>query len=49
MQLKEFAKRQATNAPIQGSCADLIKNSYGKYRQRIRKKQLKTRLNNANS
>ncbi len=44
MQLREFARRQATNAPIQGSCADLIKIAMVNIDKELLKKGLKAKL-----
>ncbi len=44
IQLREFARRQAANAPIQGSCADLIKIAMVNIDKELVKKGLKTKL-----
>jgi len=44
IQLQEFARRQATNAPIQGSCADLIKVAMINIDRELVEKGLKTKL-----
>ena len=44
LQLREFARRQAINAPIQGSCADLIKIAMVNIDKKLVKKGLKTKL-----
>jgi len=44
IQLREFAKRQAINAPIQGSCADLIKIAMVNIEREFNKRGLKTKL-----
>jgi DNA polymerase-1 len=44
LQLREFARRQAVNAPIQGSCADLIKVAMVNIQRRLRQESLKTKL-----
>ncbi len=42
--LKEFAKRQAVNAPIQGSCADIIKLAMVKIHREIAKAGIPAKL-----
>ena len=42
--LREFARRQAINAPIQGSCADLIKIAMVRIYSQLQEKALKTKL-----
>ncbi len=42
--LKEFAKRQAVNAPIQGSCADIIKLAMVKINREISNAGIKAKL-----
>ncbi|NQT28879.1 MAG: DNA polymerase I, partial [Candidatus Omnitrophica bacterium] len=44
LQLREFSRRQATNAPIQGSCADLIKIAMVNIDKELVEKGLKTKL-----
>ncbi len=44
VQLREFARRQAINAPIQGSCADLIKVAMVKIYNELKKSKSKTKL-----
>ncbi|MFH1519700.1 MAG: DNA polymerase I [Candidatus Omnitrophota bacterium] len=44
LQLREFARRQAVNAPIQGSCADLIKVAMVRIDKELAKRGLKTKL-----
>ncbi|MDD3296676.1 MAG: DNA polymerase I [Candidatus Omnitrophica bacterium] len=44
LQLREFSRRQAVNAPIQGSCADLIKVAMVDIQRRLWKDNLKTKL-----
>lgn len=44
VQLREFARRQAVNAPIQGSCADLIKVAMVNIDRELAAKRLKTKL-----
>lgn len=43
-QLRDFAKRQAVNAPIQGSCADIIKLAMVKIDKQIKKTNIKAKL-----
>ncbi len=42
--LQEFAKRQAVNAPIQGSCADIIKLAMIKINEGIETKKINAKL-----
>ena len=44
MQLREFARRQAINAPIQGSCADLIKIAMVEIFKELKTGNFKTKL-----
>jgi len=44
VQLREFARRQAINAPIQGSCADLIKAAMVRINNELKQKKLRTKL-----
>ncbi len=44
IQLREFSRRQATNAPIQGSCADLIKVAMVNIDKELVEKGLETKL-----
>jgi DNA polymerase-1 len=44
LQLREFARRQAINAPIQGSCADLIKVAMVSIGRELTKRGLKSKL-----
>ncbi|MBD3264252.1 MAG: DNA polymerase I [Candidatus Omnitrophica bacterium] len=44
IQSREFARRQAVNTPIQGSCADLIKLAMVKIYNELKKLNLKTKL-----
>jgi len=44
LQLREFARRQAMNAPIQGSCADLIKIAMVNIDRDFNSRRLKTKL-----
>jgi DNA polymerase I len=43
-QSREFARRQAINTPIQGSCADLIKIAMVRIYQQLQKRGLKTKM-----
>ena len=43
-QLREFARRQAINTPIQGSCADLIKMAMVRIYQEFKRRNLKSKL-----
>ena len=43
-QTREFAKRAAMNAPIQGTAADLIKMAMNKVRDRIKKEGLSSKM-----
>ena len=43
-QVREFAKRAAMNAPIQGSAADLIKMAMIKVEKALRDNNLKTKM-----
>ena len=43
-QAREFAKRAAMNAPIQGSAADLIKISMIKVHEALKKNNLKSKI-----
>ena len=42
--IRDFARRQAVNAPIQGSCADLIKVAMLRIYNEFREKNLKARI-----
>ncbi|UCG35685.1 MAG: DNA polymerase I [Candidatus Omnitrophota bacterium] len=44
MQLREFARRQAINTPIQGSCADLIKVAMVNIHRELKKRELKAKM-----
>lgn len=44
LQLREFAFRQAINAPIQGSCADIIKLAMIRIYDELKKKKLQAKL-----
>jgi DNA polymerase-1 len=44
VQLREFSRRQATNAPIQGSCADLIKIAMVRIYKELEEKKFATKL-----
>jgi DNA polymerase-1 len=44
VQLREFAHRQAVNAPIQGSCADLIKVAMVRIYSALKQKKLNAKL-----
>ena len=44
IQLREFSRRQATNAPIQGSCADLTKVAMVRAFDKFNELKLKTKL-----
>jgi len=44
IQLKEFARRQAINAPIQGSCADLVKTAMLRIYNELNKRKLQVKL-----
>jgi len=44
LQMREFARRQAVNAPIQGSCADLIKLAMVRIYRELTRRRLKTKL-----
>ena len=43
-QTREFAKRAAMNAPIQGTAADLIKTAMNKVQERIKAEELKSKM-----
>ena len=43
-QMREFARRQAVNTPIQGSCADLIKTAMVKIYSEFKKHNLKSKM-----
>lgn len=43
-QLRDFARRQAVNTPIQGSCADIIKLAMVNIYKEFKKRNLKTKL-----
>ena len=43
-QTREFAKRAAMNAPIQGTAADLIKLAMNKVRERLIEENLKSKM-----
>jgi len=43
-QMREFARRQAVNTPIQGSCADLIKTAMVKIYFEFKKHNLKSKM-----
>ena len=44
IQLQEFSRRQAINAPVQGSCADLIKIAMVRISKDLKDHKLKTKL-----
>jgi len=44
MMMREFARRQAVNAPIQGSCADLIKLAMVRIYRELVSRSLSTKL-----